>query len=342
LWRGRRVKLVDGTTCSMPDTADNQDAYPQPSGQKAGCGFPMLKVVGLFSLATGALLHAVHGPVRLHDVQLFRQRWRHLTQGDVLLADRGFCSFGFLAALQQRGIDSLLRLHQARALDFRRGKRLGKADRQLEWAKPKRCPRTLSAEQFAALPDRLTVRQLRIKATLKGFRTPNLVLVTTLLDPVAYPAEALAALYLQRWGVELHFRELKTLMRLDVLRCRSPQMIHKELLMHFIAYNLVRAVMLQAALQHHVELSRLSFKGTLDALQAFAAVLQGAGLSVRQQAALESELLRLVAADPVRPRPGRVEPRAKKRRPKNYQLLTKPRRKMVLTQRRSCHKAPLT
>ena len=207
LWRGRRVKVVDGTTCSMPDTAQNQDAYPQPSGQKPGCGFPMLKLVGLFSLATGALLHAVHGPVRLHDAQLFRQLWSQLSQGDVVLADRGFCSFGCLAALQQLGLDCLMRLHQARSVDWQRGKRLGKADRQLQWAKPKRCPRTLSAEQFAALPDALTVRQLRVKATLKGFRTRNLVLVTTLLDPAAYPAEALAALYLQRWAVELHFRE---------------------------------------------------------------------------------------------------------------------------------------
>jgi hypothetical protein len=170
----------------------------------------------------------------------------------------------------------------------------------------------------------------------------SLVLVTTLIDPVAYPAEALADLYLQRWGVELHFRELKTLLRLDILRCRSPQMIRKELLMHLIAYNLVRAVMLQAALRHHVELSRLSFQGTLDAVQAFAAVLQGGGMIVRQQAALESELLRLIAFDQVRPRPGRVEPRAKKRRPKNYQLLTKPRHKMKLTQRRNRHKATLT
>jgi hypothetical protein len=166
--------------------------------------------------------------------------------------------------------------------------------------------------------------------------------LTTLLDPVAYPAEALAELYLQRWQVELHFRELKTLLRLDVLRCRSPQMIHKELLMHFIAYNLVRAVMLQAALRHHVELSRLSFKGTLDTLQAFAAVPQGGGTTVRQQAALERELLRLIAFDQLPQRPGRVEPRAKKRRPKNYQLLTKSRHKMKLTQRRNRHKAPLT
>jgi Transposase DDE domain len=342
LWCGRRVRVVDGTTCSMPDTAPNQGAYPQPSGQKAGCGFPMLKVVALFSLASGALLRAVHGPVRGSEGQLFRQLWAQLSPGEVVLADRGFCSFGCLAALQQLSLDSVMRLHQARFVDWRRGRRLGKADRLVEWTKPRSRPRLLSAEEFAALPATLPVRQVRLQARLKGFRTRTLVLVTTLADPVAYPAEALAELYLQRWGVELHFRELKSLMRLDVFRCRSPQLIRKELLMHWIAYNLVRAVMLQAALQHHVELSRLSFKGTLDGLQAFAAVLQGGSLSVRQQAALESELLRLIASDPVRPRPGRVEPRAKKRRPKNYQLLTKPRHKMVLTQRRNRHKAPLT
>jgi hypothetical protein len=211
LWRGRRVQVVDGTTCSMPDTAQNRGAYPQPSGQKAGCGFPMLKLVGLFSLASGALLHAVHGPVRVHEVQLFRQLWSQLTPGEVGLADRGFCSFGCLAALQQLGLDCVVRLHQARSLDFRHGKRLGKADRLLEWTKPRRCPRLLSAEQFAALPATLPVRQLRLQVPLKGFRPRSLVLVTTLRDPVAYPAEALADLYLQRWGVELHFRELGNL-----------------------------------------------------------------------------------------------------------------------------------
>jgi hypothetical protein len=139
-------------------------------------------------------LHAVHGPVRVHEVQRFRQLWSYLTQGDVLLADRGFCSFGCLAALQQQGIDSVVRLHQTRPVNFRRGKRLGKADRLLEWAKPSQWPRTLSGEQFAALPDTLQVRQLRIKPILKGFRPRSLVLVTTLLDPVACPAAALADL----------------------------------------------------------------------------------------------------------------------------------------------------
>ena len=178
--------------------------------------------------------------------------------------------------------------------------------------------------------------------SVKGFRTHTLVLVTTLLDAATYPAEALAALYFQRWGVELHFRELKTLLRLDVLRCRSPQMVHKELLMHLIAYNLVRGVMQQAARCHRVDLSRISFKGTLDTVQPFAAVLQACDAAPRRQAALIKELLRLIAFDLVPCRPGRAEPRAKKRRPKNYQLLTKPRKSMVLTQHRCRHKASLT
>jgi hypothetical protein len=342
LWRGRRVKIVDGTAGSLPDTAQNQARYPQPRNQKPGCGFPMLKLVGLFSLATGALLHAVHGPLRVHDVQLLRQLWSALTKGDLVLADRGFCSFGCLAKLQQAGIDALMRLHQRRSVNFRRGKRLGKDDRLVAWTKPSRCPCMLSPEQFAALSDTLTVRQVRVKPTVKGFRTHTLVLVTTLLDPIAYPAEALAALYFQRWRVELHFRELKTLLRLDVLRCRSPQMVHKELLMHLSAYNLVRAVMQQAARCHQVDLSRISFKGALDTLQSFAAVLQVCGASPRPQATLVKEMLRLIAFDPVPERPGRTEPRAKKRRPKNYQLLTQPRKSMVLTQHRCRHKACLT
>jgi hypothetical protein len=181
----------------MPDTAPHPDAYPQPSAQKAGCGFPMLKVVvALFSLARGGLLRAVHGPVRGSEGQLFRQLWTPLSQGEGLLADRGFCSFGCLAALQPLGLGSVMRLHPARRLDWRRGQRLSKADRLLEWAKPRCRPRLLSAEEFAALPATLQVRHVRLQARLKGCRTRSLGLVTTLLEPVASPVEALAALYL--------------------------------------------------------------------------------------------------------------------------------------------------
>jgi hypothetical protein len=177
---------------------------------------------------------------------------------------------------------------------------------------------------------------------IKGFRVRTIILVTTLLDPIAFPAQALGELYFQRWSVELHFREIKTLLRLDVLRCLTPQMVHKELLLHMIAYNLIRCLMQQAAICHHVDLSRISFKGTLDTLHHFADAIRAADAKPRQQAQLYSEMLRVIALDQLPIRPHRSEPRAKKRRPKNYHLLTKPRKSMRITQNRSHHKAALT
>ena len=342
LWLGRRVKVVDGTTCSMPDTAESQKAYPQPGSQKPGCGFPMMKLVGLFCRASGALLEVVRGTLRVHESQLFRHLWPHLNPGDVLLADRGFCSFFSLSSLQERGVDCLMRLHQRRRVDFRRGKRLGPEDIVLHWTKPAQRPETLSAQEFSALPDSLTVRQIRLHPKIKGFRVRTIVLVTTLLDPIAFPVEVLGELYFQRWSVELHFREIKTLLRLDILRCLSPQMVHKELLLHMIAYNLIRCLMQQAAICHHVDLSRISFKGTLDTLHHFADVIRAAAAKPRRRAQLYSEMLRLIALDQLPIRPLRSELRAKKRRAKNYQLLTKPRKLMIIIQHRSRHKAALT
>ena len=335
LWLGRRVKVVDGTTCSMPDTAESQKAYPQPGSQKPGCGFPMMKLVGLFCLASGALLEVVRGTLRVHESQLFRHLWPHLYPGDVLLADRGFCSFFSLSSLQERGVDCLMRLHQRRRVDFRRGKRLGPEDIVLHWTKPAQRPETLNAQEFSALPDSLTVRQIRLHPKIKGFRVRTIVLVTTLLDPIAFPVEVLGELYFQRWSVELHFREIKTLLRLDILRCLSPQMVHKELLLHMIAYNLIRCLMQQAAICHHVDLSRISFKGTLDTLHHFADVIRAAAAKPRRRAQLYSEMLRLIATDQLPIRPLRSELRAKKRRAKNYQLLTKPRKLMIIIQHRS-------
>ena len=342
LWLGRRVKIVDGTSCSMPDTAENQHAYPQPGSQKPGCGFPMMKLVGLFCLASGALLEVVRGTLRGHESQLFRQLWPHLNSGDILLADRAFCSFFSICSLQQRGVDSVMRLHQRRRVDFRRGKRLGKDDILLNWTKPAQRPEALSVEEFNALPDSLTVRQIRLQPKIKGFRVRTIILVTTLFDPIAFPAQALGELYFQRWSVELHFREIKTLLRLDILRCLSPQMVYKELLLHVIAYNLIRCLMQQAAICHQVDLSRISFKGALDTLHHFADVIRAADTKPRQQTELYSEMLRLIALDQLPIRPQRSEPRAKKRRPKNYHLLTKPRKSMVITQHHSRHKAALS
>lgn len=302
----------------------------------------MMKLVGLFCLASGAFLEVVRGTLLAHESQLFRQLWPHLHSSDVLLADRGFCSFFSINALRQRGVDSVMRLHQRRRVDFRCGKRLAKNDILLNWTKPARRPGTLSAEEFNALPDSLSLRQIKLQPKIKGFRIQTIILVTTLLDPKAFPAQALGELYFQRWSVELHFREIKTLLGLDVLRCLSPQMVHKELLLHLIAYNLIRCLMQQAAISHQLDLSRISFKGTLDTLRHFADVIRAANAKPKQQAQLYHEMLRLIALDQLPIRPQRSEPRAKKRRPNNYQLLTKPRKLMLITQHRNRHKTALT
>jgi hypothetical protein len=340
LWLGRNVRIVDGTNLSMPDTGQNQAAYPQPSSQKPGCGFPMMKLVGIFSLASGALLHFARGTLGVHESQLFRQLWNNLRIGDVILSDRGFCSFFSIHSLLQLGVDSVMRLHKSREVDFRRGKRLGKDDFLLQWKKPRQRAAVLSQEEFDALPESLQLRHIRLAVNVKGFRTRNIILVTTLLDPEAYPAEAIAKLYLQRWSVELHFREIKILLGLDILSCLSPEMIQKELIMHVIAYNLVRALMQHAAICHHVDLDSLSFKGTLDTLRHFADVMQASHGKPRKQAALLDAMFLIIAQDQLPLRPARSEPRVKKRRPKNYQLLNKPRKEMSIHPHRNVPKLP--
>ena len=340
LWKGHAVKIIDGTGVSMPDTPDNQELWPQSKEQQPGCGFPWLKLVGLFCLASGALLHFVHGNKHQHEASLARTLFRWLQAGDLLLADRGFCSFATLSAILAQGAQAVLRLHQARPADFRRGRRLGPNERLVTWVKPLQRPKTGDPQDFAALPAMLTLRLLRYRIAVPGFRSQEVVLVTTLLDPKLYPWEDLAHLYFQRWSVELHFREIKTLLGMDVLRCLSPKMIEKELAMHHIAYNLVRALMQQAALNYHVALPRLSFKGTLDALDHFAQTIHASTGKPRKQAALQAELLRTIAADLLPYRPGRSEPRAKKRRPKNYHLLTKPRKQMRVPSHRNRPKRP--
>jgi len=325
---GRMVKIIDGTTVSMPDTEENQRVWPQSSSQKPGLGFPLMKLAGLFSLSSGALLDHASDNLHVHENQLFRQMWNGLGKDDIILADRGFCSYATLASLSQRGIDSVMRLHHARKVDFRQGQRLGVDDRLVTWAKPQLRSAGFSDEEWEALPDAFAVRLIRLKVAADGFRTRSVVLVTTLLDAQSYPADALRALYGERWQVELHFHQIKTLMALDVLRCKSPELIEKELILHLIAYNLVRVLMQRSAHLHHVALSRVSFKGTLDTARHFADVIYAASSKPRRQDQLIEEMLALIASDLIPERPGRSEPRAKKRRPKNYQLLTKPRSQM--------------
>lgn len=342
LWRGLRVKTVDGTNVSMPDTPANQKDYPQPSSQKPGCGFPMMKLVGLFSLAGGALLDFAKGTIHVHESVLFRQLWHLLVPGDLLLSDRGFCSYYAISKLQDRKVHCLMRLHQARKNNFKKGKHGESNDHVVTWHKPVKRSPALTPEEFATLPETLTVRIVQLDVSAKGFRTQHIVLVTTLLDAAAYPLEALGELYFQRWSVELHFREIKITLGMDVLRCLSPEMIHKELFMHMISYNIVRALMQKASLKHDVDLARISFKGTLDTLRHWSSAIESCQGQPRKQNRLIDEMLRLIAMDEVPARPDRSEPRAKKRRPKNYHLLTKARRKMKVPAHRNRPKSPLT
>jgi len=314
--------------CSMPDTVANQERWPQSSNQKPGLGFPLLKLVGLFSLASGALLEQATGDLHVHESQLFRQLWDQLQEGDVLLADRAFCSYSNLAALAARGVDSVMRLHALRKVDGRVGQALGEGDRLVTWTKPKPGSAASHAAEWAALPERLSLRLIRLFVAAPGFRTRSVILVTTLVDPKLYPAEAVRALYGERWSVELHFHQLKTILQLDVLRCKSPELISKELQLHLIVYNLIRALMQKAAHLHNVSLARLSFKGTLDTVRQWSEVIHASSGQPRKQSLLINDMLRLMALDTLPHRPGRSEPRAKKRRPKNFHLLTRPRHEM--------------
>jgi hypothetical protein len=335
-WRGLRVKVIDGTTTSLPDTAKNQRAYPQPTGQKPGCGFPLLKLVAVFSLASGALLDYSKGNQHQHELGLLHKLFDQFKPGDLVLADRGFNCYTLLALFLLRGVHSLFRLHHARPADLRKGKRLGKNDRLMLWGKPWawQRPAYLPKALWKRIPQQMEVRVVRFVLAVPGYRTRSVTLVTTLLDPQLYPAEELARLYAKRWRIELWFRDIKTSMGMEVLRCKSPKMVHKELEMFFIAYNLIRALMIQAATIHEVPIERLSFKGSTDSIRQFSAAIAQA-LSKKKQKQLLSRLLEIIARDKVPDRPGRREPRAVKRRPKPYQLLNRPRHVMKELQHRS-------
>ncbi len=326
LWFGLSPKVIDGTTISLPDTCENQSDYPQSKSQKKGCGFPLLKIVGVFSLTSGVLVDYVKGNKHQHELALLRKLLDQFKPGDLVLADRGFSSYVLIASLLLRHVGSLFRLHQARSADLRQGKRLGTNDRLVTWLKPRQKPRYLPKSLWKLLPSNLSVRVLRFKLQMPGFRPESVTLVTTLVDPKVYPAKELAELYARRWRIELWFRDIKTSMGMERLSCKSPSMVHKELEMFFIAYNLIRALIVQAGATYEVEVDRMSFKGTVDASRQYSIAIAQAR-SKKKQRELIGQLLRVIACDQVPDRPGRREPRAVKRRPKPYPLLNKPRRK---------------
>lgn len=321
LWRGRRVKVVDGSSASMPDTPANQKAYPQPANQKPGCGFPSLAFVAVFCLGTGAMLALAFGPWCAHDLRLFYFVRKIFVFGDIMLGDRAFGSYAELALLQRKGVDTVVRLHQARRTDFRRGRILGHMDHCVKWPKPRKCPKGLRVEDYRLLPEELSVRELKYSVHVKGYRTKAITLATTLLDAEKYPAEALAELYFARWDVELNFQHIKTTMKMDILRGQTPAMVRKEILAHMLAYNLVRSVMWDAAEIDSAPVRRLSFKGTIQYVLSLREV---SGQPGPPGQALEW-LLQFAATQKVPYRPWRFEPRKRKRRPKKFPLLMEPR-----------------
>lgn len=325
-WKGRNVKLVDGTTVSMPDTDANQQEFPQPKTQKPGLGFPIARLVVLFSLTVATVLDAALGRYQgkqTGETSLWHTLYDNLELGDILLADRYFGSFWELALTKKRGADLVSRLHQRRKADFRLGQRLGKEDHVVNWSKPPR-PEWMDEATYASLPAELAVREVRVRVQIRGFRTRMLVVVTTLLDPLEFPRQEVALLYRIRWQAELDLRSLKVTLAMDVLRCQSPEMVRKEVWAHLLAYNVIRNQMAQAAKEAGLFPVQLSFKGAVQGVNALAGWL-GRAVGAELEEACR-QLRALLASYRIEERPNRSEPRARKRRPKHYPFLKEPRR----------------
>ena len=328
LWKGRRAYAYDGATVMMPDTVENQQAYPQNVAQKPGLGFPIAKIAAVFSLSCGAVIdlgicrYAGKGQ---SELGLLRSLMSAFLPGDVMLADRMMCAWTEMVMLKERGVDCVCRFKKNRKTDFRRGIRLGKGDHIVVWPKPPK-PRTIARQAYAALPDSLTVRECRVRIEQPGFRIRTLVMATTLLDAEEFTKEDLAQLYRARWNAELDLRTLKTTLQMEMLRCKTPKLVRKEIWTHVLAYNLIRAIMAQAATKHEAEPRTISFKGAVQTLTAFQPLIAIQGQSdSAMRAQIYEQLLDAVAIHRVADRPDRFEPRRKKRRNKRYDLLTKPR-----------------
>lgn len=325
LWQGRHVKIGDGTTLLAPDTPDNQEAWPQARAQKPGVGFPILRMVVLLSLATAAVCGVAVGPYKgkaTGEPALLRELLDRFQSGDVFLGDCYYCSYCMLALLLARGVDVVTRQHQRRKTDFRRGRFLDTEDHLVEWQRPAR-PEWMDEATYALIPPTLTVRELKVRVQIRGFRVQELVVVTTLTDAERYPRAEIAALFRQRWHVELDLRNIKISLQLDDLRGRSPQMVQREILVHWLAYNLIRKVAAQAAVTHERRPRDVSFSAALGVVAG--AWDHGTTADRQRLRTLAQRLYHSIAAFRVGDRPNRVEPRAIKRRPKAHRLLTKPR-----------------
>jgi hypothetical protein len=333
-WHNHRVWLLDGSSFSMPDTPDLQAAFGQPGNQRPGCGFPVAKFLALFDLATGMLLRVEPAPLRSHEMSRSAVATAGLLPGDIVLGDRGFCSYAHFATLLNRRLHGVFRAHQRQIIDFTPGRpraargkakepreatirphsrwvrSQGDSDQVVIWSEPKSRPRWMPEDEYASLQEEITVRELRYKVHTPGYRLGEVTLVTTLLEASVYPAEALADLYFRRWQVEVYLRDLKITLKMDVLKCKTVDGVLKELAVFALVYNLVRSVACEAAKARGVAADRV---GVTDAVRWLVGAEGDEDLSV----------ILIVPK-----RKGRVEPRVKKRRPKQYDLMTKPRREL--------------
>jgi len=339
LWCGHVVKAIDGSSVQLPDTPDNQLKYPQPPGQKAGCGFPVMQLSALIDLRHGGWQHVTTSPQSVHDHGLVGRMLPHLQRGEVLTADRAYSSYEMMARMSQKGCWLVSRLHQARKVDWRKGRRIGLDQRIVRWARPSQPAGSgLSQEEWTGLPKELDARLIRVRAIGRDGKPRRLILVTNLLDSKRYPARQIEELYCQRWQIELRLRDLKTTMGMEMLRTKTPEMARKELCMFLIAYNAMRLLMLRAGALLGRSSEQLSFKGTLQVVRAWRREFSGLHNAPRRRAEVNAELLFQIAARIRLPRPGRHEPRAVKRRPKSYQYLTKPRHEFQEIQHRSSYR----
>lgn len=337
-WHGHTVCVVDGTSAQMPDTPPNQRVFPQNSQQKPGCGFPIAKLCGIFDLASGTMMRYDVTHNNEHEsVQLGRMD-DVFAPDSVMLSDRGFSSFACVAQMYLKRVWCVVRKHQCLSKSLRVIERLGRNDHLCEWKKPVSQTAHIDKKTWESLPDLLTVRRIRVHVDNPGKRTKNIEIITTLIDHMQYPADAFAELYLRRWRVELFFDDIKTSMGMDMLRCKTPEMVTREILVYMTAYNLIRLMMCTAGLQNGVCIDRISFTGTRDIIEIWQP--RFACVTSNKQIELWEAMLRYIAHDTVPHRPGRREPRARKRRPKPYQLLTEDRHTFQEIPHRNRYKKP--
>lgn len=337
----RRVIVADGTGLSMPDTQENQDVWPQQKMQKPGCGFPQARVCACFCLQTGSLLSYKLGNKKSSELPLLREQAKTFKQGDIFLGDKGFSSYFDIHNFKKSGVDSVITLARRRPVTTTNAvKTLDKNDLVVKWKKPVwNKISSYSREEWERLPEELMLRQIKVVVTSQGFRTKQFYITTTLLDSKLYPATDIAELYFRRWDVELFFKDIKDTMGMDVLRCKTPAMIKNEITMFFIAYNCIRRVICNSATTINATIRRISFKGSVQAIRQWEPLLNQIKNDHRQHQQMIENLYHVITDIVVPERPGRREPRCVKRRPKNYQLMTRPRHEAMEISHRGRHRA---